>query len=223
MSKRELNTARSKQKVLSALLEKIKEEDFELIKISSLCESAAISQASFYNYFPQKTDILAYYIQLWVVEMYWRTSIEKQLSGLEAIKNVFHQTASICVSQPNLITEIISLQVKTKKIINQKPLTASDKLVSFPNLEGIESISIRDLKDIFSSYVNQAIDNQELPKSNDVKILVTSLCAIFFTVPIIFNQSSENTVKEAFDSQLNLFINGAVNHGSNPSIEKERI
>ncbi|MGF1722504.1 TetR/AcrR family transcriptional regulator [Vibrio kyushuensis] len=214
MSKREISMAKSKLKVLTALLDEMKEEDFEVIKISSLCESAAVSQASFYNYFPQKTDILVYYIQLWAVEMYWRTSVEKKLHGLNAIRHLFNQTAGLCVSHSNLLTEIISLQVKTKKIVNKNPLTAADKLVSFPNLCGIESVVVQDLKDILSIYVKQATDNQELPKSSNVTTLITSLSAIFFTVPILFNQCSEEAIKEAFDNQLNLFMYGAASHGA---------
>ncbi|KHT61472.1 hypothetical protein RJ45_22730 [Photobacterium gaetbulicola] len=210
-TKREIKTATNKQAILRTLLSKLDSREFDEIKISELCAAASISQASFYNYFPHKNDILVYYIQLWLVEVYWSNSVVKKKIGLKAIEGLFDNVAEVCTLRPRLMKEIISLQVKSNKILGNSSLSDADKLVAFPDWENVESINIVSLSGLLSLSVQQAIDEKELPANSNLTNVITALSAIFYSVPIIYNRASESEIKEAFRNQLNLFINGAVN------------
>lgn len=213
-TKRELTTASNKQAILKALLERMQKEEFNEIKISDLCEQASISQASFYNYFPQKTDILLYYIQLWLVEMFWVNTVSRKLSGLEAIERLFEDMAEVCISQPKLLTEIISLQVRTKKLNHLNSLSIADKQVAFPNYECVDKIVVEDLGALLLLNIQQAIRNEELPMNSDVTTLIVALSSIFFSVPILFSQGTLAEIKTAYKNQLNLIMHGAVTSSS---------
>jgi AcrR family transcriptional regulator len=210
MSKRELNTARNKQAILKALLARMHNEVFDLIKISDLCNDARVSQASFYNYFPQKTNILIYYIQLWAVKMHWQITIKKQLLGLDAIEQLFFDTAIICAEQPQLMSEIIAFQAKNSKPEGVKPLTAADKHVAYPDFIGIEDIVLEDLTALLTTNIKWAIENKTLPAASNIAALTVALAAIFFTVPIIFNRCPFEEIKSAYAQQLNIFKHGAM-------------
>ncbi|RKF18709.1 TetR/AcrR family transcriptional regulator [Alginatibacterium sediminis] len=209
LGKRELKTAQNKQAILKSLLSRMSCEDFDLIKISDLCNDAAVSQASFFNYFPQKTDILIYYIQLWAVEMHWQITRVQKLTGLAAIEQLFADTAEICAAQPQLMAEIVSFQAKPHKSISASSLGAADKLVAYPDCEGISDINVEDLKALLSLYIQQAIEQSELPKACEVDNLLVSLCGIFFAVPTLFNLRPLNEIKAAYHQQFSLFKYGA--------------
>ena len=215
MSKREIKTAQNKQTILKCLLARMHEEAFEKIKISDLCFDANISQASFYNYFPQKSDVLVYYIQLWLVDMHWQILIERKLVGLNAIDALFKLTAQICASQPQLMAEIIALQAKTHKVINVPALGEADKQVAYPNYQGIETMIAESLTALLSTYIQQAIDAKELPSNSDIKTLIVSLSATFFSVPMMFNQSPLADIQMAYEQQFSLFRHGASKMFSN--------
>ncbi len=210
VSKREIKTAQNKQAILNSLLIRMNSEAFDAIKISSLCADAKLSQASFYNYFPQKTDILIYYIQLWAVKMHWQIALHRKLTGLSAIEALFNSTAKICATQPQLMAEIISYQAKAAKDIQMRPLSDADKLVAYPDYKAVETVNIENLTALLSVNIQQAVSNNELPPASDTKSLIVSLCAIFFSVPIMFNQSPLAEIEEAYQQQLSLFRNGAI-------------
>lgn len=211
VTKREIKTAQNKQKILNSLLARMHKEVFDKIKISDLCTDTNISQASFYNYFPQKSDILVYYIQLWAVEMHWQILIERKLIGLNAIDALFNLTAETCATQPQLMAEIVAFQAKSLKIIKVTPLSKADKLVAYPNYQGIETMVVEDLPALLSINIQQAIDAKELPRCSDVGTLIVSLSATFFSVPIMFNQSPLADIQAAYQQQLSLFRLGAIN------------
>ncbi|MCP4323576.1 MAG: TetR/AcrR family transcriptional regulator [Psychromonas sp.] len=211
VTKREIKTAQNKQTILNSLLARMHNEAFDKIKISDLCSDANISQASFYNYFPQKSDILVYYIQLWAVEMHWQILIERELTGLVAIDTLFNLTAQICASQPQLMAEIVAFQAKSLKIIKVTPLSKADKLVAYPNYQGIDTMVVEDLPALLSINIQQAIDAKELPLNSDISTLIVSLSSIFFSIPIMFNQSPLAEIQAAYQQQLSLFRLGAVN------------
>ena len=211
ITKREIKTAQNKQAILNGLLARMHNEPFDRIKISDLCNDATVSQASFYNYFPQKTDILIYYIQLWTVEMHWQISAKKNLTGLKAIEELFNDTAKVCAAQPQLLAEIVSFQAKSLKTVQTSPLTEADKLVAYPNCEGIETVFVKDLTDLLSINIQQAINEKELPPCCDNATLIVALSSIFFSVPIIFNQSPLPEIQAAYRQQLSLFRHGAIN------------
>jgi len=211
VTKREIKTAQNKQTILNSLLARMHKEVFDKIKISDLCTDANISQASFYNYFPQKSDILVYYIQLWAVKMHWQILIERKLIGLNAIDALFNLTAETCATQPQLMAEIVAFQAKSLKKIKVTPLSKADKLVAYPNYQGIETMVVEDLPALLSINIQQAIDAKELPRCSDVGTLIVSLCATFFSVPIMFNQSPLADIQAAYQQQLSLFRLGAIN------------
>jgi len=211
VTKREIKTAQNKQTILNSLLARMHKEVFDKIKISDLCADANISQASFYNYFPQKSDILVYYIQLWAVKMHWQILIERKLIGLNAIDALFNLTAETCATQSQLMAEIVAFQAKSLKKIKVTPLSKADKLVAYPNYQGIETMVVEDLPALLSINIQQAIDAKELPRCSDVGTLIVSLCATFFSVPIMFNQSPLADIQAAYQQQLSLFRLGAIN------------
>jgi AcrR family transcriptional regulator len=88
LSLRERKYAQTKVNLLRTTVAKLNEKRLDEISVRELCDEVFISEATFFNYFPQKSDLLVYYIKLWSLEMQWH--IEKDgLFGFDAIEKIF--------------------------------------------------------------------------------------------------------------------------------------
>ena len=110
---RERKTARARLALLDAVVERLGDRSLESIPVKDLCAAAEVSEPSFFNYFPQKTDLLVYFIQLWSVDMGWRLSLRKPGStARSAVEDLFVETARQMDEGPGLMAEIFAFQAK---------------------------------------------------------------------------------------------------------------
>ena len=68
---RERKYARTKLTLRDAVAEALEAHSLEEVTVKALCEQAMISEATFFNYFPRKTDLINYLVQLWSLELNW--------------------------------------------------------------------------------------------------------------------------------------------------------
>ena len=66
---RERKFARTRLKLAQALVKRLQQASLEEIVVRDLCDDVEISEATFFNYFPRKLDLLDYYTQLWMLEL----------------------------------------------------------------------------------------------------------------------------------------------------------
>ena len=74
---RQRKFARTKLALLDATLESLRSRSLDEVRVADLCAAADISPASFFNYFPQKADVLVYHVQLWSLEIAWHAEEER--------------------------------------------------------------------------------------------------------------------------------------------------
>ena len=93
---RQRKFARTKLGLLEAAMAAIRDRPLDEVTVRELCEAVEISPAGFFNYFPKKTDLLVYYVQLWSIEMAWHgRRLAEQRGGLAAIEEVFAMISPI--------------------------------------------------------------------------------------------------------------------------------
>lgn len=63
ISKQQLKSKATKDKIFKAAKEILKQEGYEALSIKNICESAGVSNGSFYHHFQTKEDLLSYYIE----------------------------------------------------------------------------------------------------------------------------------------------------------------
>lgn len=201
-TKRERKTAENKQSLLRSLLERIKTKEFGDIKISDLCNDASISQASFYNYFPRKTDLLVYFVQLWSLEVTWKVEYELRISGLDAIESVFCDTAKSILKHPEVMAEITSFQAKWKMTTRMPDLTVADKVLAYPAYVSVGSLPVTGLSSILTSQLKTAVRNGELPHETPIDVVLVMLDSIFFGSPMFLKQLTVDQITAFYREQL---------------------
>ena len=70
-SLREKKFARTRLALAQATTNHLEAAAFETLSVKALCERVQISEATFFNYFPRKDDLIVYLDHLWTLELNW--------------------------------------------------------------------------------------------------------------------------------------------------------
>lgn len=207
-SLREMRTARNKQAILNALLSEMRHQDYDDITIGTLCTIAEVSPASFYNYFPKKSDLLIYYVHLWSLDVNLKVTKNQKRRGLQAIESIFVHTAEAMADHARIMAEIIAFQAKSPSPLNSPILTDADKLVAHPNTPSILEISGSGIESIVLPQLQFAIESGELPIETPIDTVAYTIRSIFFAIPMILRQFPLNEISRIYMEQLSLIWAG---------------
>jgi AcrR family transcriptional regulator len=209
ISLRERKHAETKIALLKILQGKLVKRQFDEIPVKELCEEVLISDVTFFNYFPSKNDLLIYYIQIWSLEMSYKTKkhlIDK--GALKEIEYIFDNAAEVTEKVPNLMSEIIAFITRNFNTIRFGKISNAEKIIAFPDLPEIEKFEPVNLNDLFSDRIKRAIELKELPTNTDIEILTFSLISIFFGVPIGWTKLDPARIKNLYRYNLDLILKG---------------
>ncbi|WP_244936798.1 TetR/AcrR family transcriptional regulator [Leptospira brenneri] len=168
---------------------------------------AEVSEPTFYNYFPEKGDLILYYIQIWSLQVsVFVKEMELSESGWGFLSALFRYTAKESKKNPRILMEIIAFQAKYKNTMQRPKLTSAERVLIFPNVLEIEELSAEGVEGIIQKALSNAAKNGELPKSTDWKSLGLALGSCFFGVPILSFQLNQNLEKLWIESLRYLWI-----------------
>jgi AcrR family transcriptional regulator len=214
-SLRERKFARTKQALLNAAVEGLRSKRLEEITVKELCEAAEVSEATFFNYFARKEDLLAYFIQLWIIQMSYRAQTATGTDGgLAFIDSVFEHAAQRLQEHPRMIMEIIAYmaqQPHPQRCPKQREwpdLTLAERLQAFPDCRGIECLPELCLEDLFGPALDRAIQRGELTSTVDREATLLALLSTFLGVPLWLGVERPERLGAAYRRQLNLLWAG---------------
>lgn len=204
---KETKFAKTRLNLTFAFLSELESKSFEEIKIKDLCKIAEVSEPTFYNYFPEKGDLILHYIQIWSLQVSVFAN-EKKLSGsgFGMLSALFRYTAKESKKNPRILLEIISFQARTLKSLKQQKLTNAERMLLFPKIVGIENLDADGVEGIIRKAISVAAKNGELPESTDWKSFSLAIASCFFGIPILSFQLNQNLEKLWLESLNYLWI-----------------
>jgi AcrR family transcriptional regulator len=207
---RQRKFASTKLALLDAALTGISNRPLSDIPVRELCDAVSISEAGFFNYFPRKTDLLVYYVQLWSIEMGWhaRRLAGRGGSGLAAIEQIFILTARQMRDRPGVMAEIIAGQLRMTEPPRLEEISLAERLAAFPNLDGVGHVPATGLDQLLPPFIRQAMADGDIPAQLNRRAIMDSLAAIFFGVPVVHRMGSPAAIEKAYRNQLALLWEG---------------
>ena len=206
---RQRKLAETRLGLLRAAIEAIDSSPLEAVSVRSLCEAVGISEAGFFNYFPKKTDLLVYFIQIWSLEMAWHAErLARDKGGLAAIAGIFTLTARQVAEHPGVMAEIIAHQARTSEVPAMRELTTAEHLLAFPHLDGIENVRGAGLESLIPPLLEQAVERGELPTTLDRRQALFAIAAVFFGVPTTLRRLDAKTLEALYLQQLEIIWAG---------------
>ena len=177
-SLREKKHARTKIALMNAFMERLQNCRFEDISIREVCKSAEISEGTFFNYFPEKIDVITYYVNLMTMKVIWKARQKTSKGKYMALIDAFFKETADEFTKLDITYEIISILVVQHEQPKKVAIPDIEKHLVFPDLAGIEDVSPLLIGEFFRECMAGALKNGELPRSVNVDNTLVSLMTI---------------------------------------------
>jgi AcrR family transcriptional regulator len=210
LPRRVQNRARTRVALVEALLPLLAEQSLDAVPVSALAEAANISQATFFNYFPTKADLLTHFIQLWGLRVGARARrIRRETdSALQAIATLYSDTAEQMVDGPTVMPEIIAHMAANSSEILPPPIELAERLLWLPGEPDVESLSDQGLGGLLPELIQEAIQTGELPRGTPVDSTTLAAASIFFGVPLLLSRREPASIAPLYQHHLQLLWAG---------------
>ncbi len=194
---KERKFAKTRIRILQVFLSELENKPFEIIKIKDIAKQADVSEPTFYNYFPEKEDMVLFFIQIWALSVSvfafgMNSKKNKEISGYSLISAIFRYTAKESKKNSRILLEIISLQARSKKELQIPKLTLAERYLLFPKIKDIENFPAGGVEDLIEKGLRDAIKSKELREESNINALGVAIGSLFFGVPILCSQLKLN-------------------------------
>lgn len=217
VSLRERKFARTRADIANAATHYLEQASYETLSVKVLCQSAEVSEATFFNYFPKKEDLIIYLDTLWSLELSWYgEQAAARERGLAVIDAVFRHAALQIKQKPGLMGEIIAWQARNRIKVVRPEISLAERMLVYPDLVGIETTEEGRIEGLLSNALQQAISNDELPDNTVLPVAMMALVSIFYGVPLVIQHSNPAGVGLMYRQQLALLwagLKGAASGG----------
>jgi AcrR family transcriptional regulator len=175
---REIKHARTKIALMSAFIERLRHSRFEDISIKDVCRSAEISEGTFFNYFPEKIDVITYYVNLMTMKIIWKARQKAPKGRFIALINAFFEEMANECTKLDITYELISIMVVQHEKPKKVAFPDIEKHLVFPELVDIEDVAPLLIDEFLRECMERALKNGELPRSVNIDNAMVSLMTI---------------------------------------------
>jgi AcrR family transcriptional regulator len=206
---RERKFARTRLSLAEAATRHLEAASFESLSVKTLCERVQISEATFFNYFPKKEDLIIYLDRLWTLELNWygRQAAQQQ-KGLAVIEALFRYTSIQIQKKPGLMGEIIAHEARARERSQGMEITLAERLMAFSDLAGIEDLPDDSLESLLRNALQDAIDQGDLPVNTAIAAAMVALVSIFYGGPLAMQHANPAAIGAMYRQQLALLWAG---------------
>ena len=208
-SLRERKFARTRLALAEAATQHMQAASFETLSVKALCEKVQVSEATFFNYFPKKDDLIVYLDHLWTLELNWYgQQSATQHAGLAVIDAMFRYTSIQIQKKPGLMGEVIAHEARARQRSADPEITRAERLLAFPDLDGIDEMADDSLEHLLRAALQQGIDRGELPVNTAVTAAMVGLVSIFYGVPLALAHNNPAAIGAMYSQQLAILWEG---------------
>ena len=178
-SLREKKHARTKIAIVNAFIKRLEKVRFDDISIRQICKIVEVSEGTFFNYFPEKIDIINYYMHLIflkVVARAWQDVSAGQY--LPLINATFSRLAEESLNNNNIVYQMMSLMIVQRERPKMVVISNLERQIFSPGLQGIDNVKLMLLEDFLKECLIGAVNNGELPKDTKIEDVLVSLITI---------------------------------------------
>lgn len=206
---REKKFARTRLALAGALAAALADQPLTDISVKALCQAAEVSEATFFNYFPSKSDLMSYLAHLWLLELGWhiQAAAEKQ-RGLTVIDALFAHAAATCLRKPGVFRELLVWIARGGNLDPALTISAIEKQLAFPELANIEQLPLKGIDAWLVAEVQAAVAGGALPTNTLLPTLLAGLLSILLGVPMTLLASDPTRVGPMYRQQLALLWAG---------------
>ena len=180
---RERKAAIKRLALLDAMLDRLREQNFDQISVKALCAEVGLSEPTFFNYFGAKIELLVFYVRLWSVEVGLLMAQEGG-SAFDQLQTLFLLTGDAVIANHRAMTEIIAYQLRSTGPPKMSPPTRADKALRFPHMPEAADTPHSPVQKLVSRALSYALRDGELPSNTDLSLATRLVLSLFFGGPV---------------------------------------
>ncbi|NLE65705.1 MAG: TetR/AcrR family transcriptional regulator, partial [Elusimicrobia bacterium] len=181
---------------------RLKSTRFSEISIKEVCETVEVSESTFYNYFPQKVDVVCYFKNFINVRISWEVA-RRNRGPWQTIKDIFEMVA-VEMQPPYLFYEMIAIFTSEQRRPEVISLSSLEKEYAYPDCEGIGSVESEDIETMLSSLIKKAQVCGEIGGDTDGRQVLCALMSILIGIPLAIHIGDFKNINRFYQSQLSL-------------------
>lgn len=205
---RDRKRAQTRLALVDALIARLDDRRLEDVPVSELADAAGVSQATVFNYFPSKADILTHFIQLWSLQM---GAVLQGHTGTayDAVETLLLTTADACREHPGVMLETIAHQARMPADLKVEPVELVERALYLPDCDDVAALPDTGLSPLLAAQIHRAIAQGELPPTTDPLAVLLGVASVFFGVPLILGRRADVPLHDVFRRQLAIVWRGA--------------
>lgn len=206
-SLRDVKSAKIKLAVLHATKELIGTSSFKDLYVLDVCSKVNISKVTLFKYFPQKEDILLYYLRIWCFQ--FAVSLKDYpVEGVDGVHYLTDRIADDYARYPGIWLSLIGYLASMKNIAKPFPVKEDERRLMFPDKEDIESIEIKSIEQTLEGFLLEAIFKGEIVKITNTSDLRELMMSLIFGILITAHAHSGKPAKLYFRNNIDIVLRG---------------
>lgn len=207
-SLRERKHARTRLALVSALQDALERQSFAELPVKSLCHTVEVSEATFFNYFASKSNLLEYAIQFWLLELQLALHSRQPEPGMRSIEAVFSYFALQCKNRPGFMRAFLGWLANGGVLSSDMAPTELERQLAWPDQEQASTVKSYALDALLAQQLEQAVSKNQLPGNILIPTLLTALIALLFGIPLALLSSDPERIGSMYQQQLQIFWSG---------------
>jgi AcrR family transcriptional regulator len=164
MSLRKEKSARLKVHILEQALKYVGKRSFDDLYVDDICEKVKISKVTFFKYFPQKEDVLMYYLRIWCLHRAVELK-DKPKEGLQGIYYLFERMADEYEQRPGVLLSMVGYLADMKRAIKPFPVKPEEKQLLYPHLPDVQQLEMQSLEQMLERFTLDAVFKKEITRT----------------------------------------------------------
>ncbi len=191
-SKREINAAKIKYKILKYVLSESESRNFTDIQVIEICEYVGISKVTFFKYFTRKEDIVLYYKSVFTLRLIIELK-QKELEGMPALNYIVQQFAYEYASRPSLILGVIHYFTSSTKYINPIRVKPAERDLIFKDIDSVD-YEIISFAQLIEQLMLDVVFKKQSTLSSDPKYLSEIFISTLYGALVVFRMKNHDNI-----------------------------
>lgn len=207
MSLRKEKSARLKVHILEQTLKHVGKRSFADIYVDDICAKVKISKVTFFKYFPQKEDLLMYYLRICCLQRLVELK-EKPKEGLQGIFYLFEKAGDEFEEHPGIMLSMVAYMADMNRALKPFPVKAEEKQLLHPAIPDIQQVEIQSLEQMFEKFTLEAIFRREITKTTATRDITNLLMSNLLGSMITAYTNQVSSPKIFFRRNLEWLLKG---------------
>ncbi|MTI40620.1 TetR/AcrR family transcriptional regulator [Fulvivirga lutimaris] len=206
---RETKSAKIKIDILNATLNLVGKKSFKDLYVDDICEKVDVSKVTFFKYFPQKEDILLYYLRVWCLDRVVELD-QQNREGLDGVHYLFDKMAIAYERHPGLILSLISYLTSLQRPPAPFPLKTVEREILHPSLMA-DKVELLSLQQMMEKFLLEAVFKSQITTKSDTKELALVFMTLMYGSIVMAHLRQVSPINVLFKRNINNLLKGLTN------------